>query len=344
MNVAALSYCINTKRVDASDIHCPITPLLFPLFQTLSMLLQSANTSTGDGSAVLMQVSLRRDRLWQYLKRCNNVGVGSNSQLGNSFGEFLVNYSWLKKATNNIKMLFHNNAAATDSEINLMLRQLHLSFEKVDKMVEESMGGSISSSDFLWKRGGHPILPSSFNNMKVLSKLQEISKQSALTTEDIFGFTHIVSSTSSQVDINNLVAENHPCLYIDKGFTSQLLGAISTIFCAATDETKDQVLPIANNTCGIVASSIAQSFKCQAANFAADLNFATIDTTIKTVENALDLEAIKGLGEGGKTRQSATDFVSNLAIRFGKIQTSQIGMLELNCYSDGSTAELGSHN
>lgn len=344
MNVAALSYCINTKRVDASDIHCPITPLLFPLFQTLSMLLQSANTSTGDGSAVLMQVSLRRDRLWQYLKRCNNVGVGSNSQLGNSFGEFLVNYSWLKKATNNIKMLFHNNAAATDSEINLMLRQLHLSFEKVDKMVEESMGGSISSSDFLWKRGGHPILPSSFNNMEVLSKLQEISKQSALTTEDIFGFTHIVSSTSSQVDINNLVAENHPCLYIDKGFTSQLLGAISTIFCAATDETKDQVLPIANNTCGIVASSIAQSFKCQAANFAADLNFATIDTTIKTVENALDLEAIKGLGEGGKTRQSATDFVSNLAIRFGKIQTSQIGMLELNCYSDGSTAELGSHN
>jgi hypothetical protein len=330
MNVVALSYCINVKRIDASDIHCPITPLLFPLFQTLNVLLQSACSI--DDSAVISQVILRRDRLWKYLKRSSNIGIGSNSQLGNSFGGFLVNYTWLKKAVDNLRMRLHNDTVGTDSEINLILRQLHLSFEKVDRMVEESMGGSISSSDLLWKRGGHPVLPSSLNNVEVLSKLREISKQCTLTIEDIFGFTHIVSSTSSQIDVENLVAEKHSCLYIDKGFASQLLGAMSTVFCATTDEIKGGVLPIANNTCEMVASSIAQSFKSQAANFAAVLSFATIDTTIKTVENALDLEMMKGLGEEGKTRHNAADFVSNLVLRFGKIQTTQIGMSKFDCY------------
>lgn len=329
MNVVALSYCINVKRIDASDIHCPITPLIFPLFQTLNVLLQSACSI--DDSAVISQVILRRDRLWKYLKRCSNIGIGSNSQLGDLFGGFLVNYTWLKKAVDNLGIRLHNDTVGTDSEINL-IRQLHLSFEKVDRMVEESMGGSISSSDLLWKRGGHPVLPSSLNNVEVLSKLREISKQCALTIEDIFGFTHIVSSTSSQIDVENLVAEKHSCLYIDKGFASQLLGAMSTVFCATTDEIKGEVLPIANNTCELAASSIAQSFKSQAANFAADLNFATIDTTIKTVENALDLEMMKGLGEEGKTRHNAADFVSNLVLRFGKIQTTHIGMSKLDCY------------
>jgi hypothetical protein len=322
LNVAAASYCINQKRIDASDITCPVTPLLFPLLQTVDALYQSACSKKFSTS--LTQVVSCRDRLWRFLKRSNNIGIGSNSQLGISFGGFLINYMWLKKALGNFSNCISDSGINSDKDILQTLRQLHLSLERIDRMIEEYMGGSISSSDILWKHGGHPILPSTGDNFKILSSIQDIARQCTLTNEDWFGFTRTVSSTTYQIDANKLVKENHRCLYLDKSFVSQLLGAMSTIFWATTDEIKDHLLST-NNTCEFVTTSILQSFEHQKSSFVADLTYSTIDTAIRTVENTLDLDAIKSLGGQSASRRDGTNFVHNLVTRLGEVQTSQIG-------------------
>ena len=320
MNVISISYCINEKRIEVSDIMCPVTPILFPLFQLVDALLHKA--ACAESVSAVMSC---RDRLWQFLTRSNNIGLNSNSQVGTSFGGFLTNYTWLKKAICNFFNSSRNSSAVSYSEPFEILRQLQLVFDKIDSLIEESMGGSISSSDHLWKKGGHPLLPSSLDNLEVLSTVRGIASQCTLVNEDLFGFTRMVSSTVCPIDVNTLVRENHPCLYMSKDFALQLLGAISTIFWATTDEMKDEVLTRRNDTCNAVLSSITESFKRQSENFVTDLNFSTIDTAIKTVENSLDLEAIKGLGEESKPQQSGTDFAHNLVVRLGQIQKVQLG-------------------
>jgi hypothetical protein len=327
MNVIAKSYYISKKRIDASVVTCPVTSHLFPLFQTIDMLNQ--RVSKYETKSATMQVLFFRDMLWQYLKRSKDIGIGSSSHLGVSFDGFLINYTWLKKAVRNYNDSLHNIGAASDSDTSQIFRQLKLSFEKIERMIEEFMGGSISSSDTLWKKGGHPVLPSSVCDLKSFWDLQAIAKKYALTSEHRFGFTRTASATIYQVDINELVTESHPCLFLDRKFLSQLLGAMSTIYWATTDEIKGQV-DLKQNTCDIITSSIVRAFDHQVSSFISDLNHATIDTTIQTVENALDLEALKSMG--GESRRNGTDFVHNLANRFGEIQTAQIG--EICCIQD----------
>ena len=325
MNVVAASYFISEKRIDVTDLKCPVTPLMYPLLQAVGELLQSTTTAcTSEIDVERTHVASCRNRLWHFLKRSCNICVSSSLQLHDNFGGFLINYTWMKKA---IDRLSDNDIMLSfDSEVIDTLRQLQLSFEKTDRIIEESMGGSISSSDVLWKKGGHPVLPSSLCNLRILHIIQDIAKQCALTKDELFGFTSIVSSTTSQINADKLVSENHPSLFVDRGFISQLLGAMSTIYGVTTDEIKGRTPLSETYSCDIVASSVAQSFAKQRAAFIADLNFATIDTTIKTVENVIDLESMKDLGDCTKSRQSDYDFVHKLVNRLGHIQSSQIGM------------------
>lgn len=315
VNIIALSYCINKGKIDESVIVCTVTPLLFPLFQTLDALLHSVCANKIEST--LIEVMLCRDRFWQYLKRSQNIGI-SSSLPGLSFGGFFIHYTWLKKSIKNFR---HDD----DMAIIRIINQLQLSFETIDRKIEESMGGSISFHNILWKKGGHPILPSSLRNVEALHSIQDIARQCTLTKEDFFGFTYIISTARRPIDANVLVRSNHPCLYTDQAFFSELLGALSTIFWATSDEVKLGVSSKDRTAWDIVTSSIMQSFKRRKKDFLADLNYATIDTSIQTVENALDLEAIKDLGFKNTNRQNGNDFVHNLVMRFGEIQTSQIG-------------------
>lgn len=320
LNAIALSYFINQKQIDASDITCPVTPLLFPLFQMIDALFLSL--SSIEGGAVRLMAS--RDKFWQYLKRSHDIGIGTSSQLGVSFGGFLTHYVWLKKSVLCFRDRVHCDTATPDPETLPIMRQLLLCFESIERMIEESIGGSISSSDLLWKKGGHPVLPSSLPNFEALNNIQDIAKRCTLTNEDKFGFTRLVSSTSCPIDANTLVSSSHPSLYTDRSFLSKLLGALSTIYWATTDEIRGETLS-GNDTSEVVISSVLQSFKQQESRFLADLNYATIDTAIRTVENALDLEKIKDLGVMNEEKQNDAHFVQSLVMRFGDIQTAQIG-------------------
>jgi midasin (ATPase involved in ribosome maturation) len=334
MSVIAVSYHIGTNRLDTSVISCPITPLLFPLFKLVDAYLhtcQNLDTTPSMNEVLLYENFLRsRDRFWQYLDRSPYSSSESTSPVGFPIAGFLVQYRWMKKAFTNFRLM-QEKAEDSNAEQSRLLKQLLLSMEALDEVIQESTGGSLVSSDILWKRSGHPLLPSKRNQFEDLSTLQDISQSCALTTEDFFGFAKIGSSlTAVQLDLKKLIALNHGSLFAKPVFRRELLGALGLIFWAATDETKDVA---SKGTTNNALKVLTKSFSKSKDEFVASVHLATIDTSIKTIENALDLEAIKNIiGELADKTNNADLFLKDLLVTFGEIQCAQIG--EILCISE----------
>jgi len=334
MSVIAVSYHIDTNRLDTSVITCPITPHLFPLFKLVDDYLHTCHNMVATPSmdeVLSYENFLRcRDRFWQYLDRSAYCSSGSTSPVGFPIAGFLVQYRWMKKAFANFQLM-HQQAEDSNSEHCRLLKQLLISIEALDEVIQESTGGSLVSSDILWKRSGHPLLPSKRNEFEDLNTLQAISKSCALTTEDLFGFAKIGSSPSTvQVDLKKLISLNHGSLFAKSVFRRELLGALGLTFWAATDETKDVA---SKGTAYNALKVLTRSFSKSKDEFVASVHLATIDTSIKTVENALDLEAIKNIiGELADKTNNADLFLRDLLVAFGEIQCAQIG--EILCISE----------
>lgn len=334
MSVIAASYHIDTNQLDTSVITCPITPLLFPLFKLVDGYLHywDRKEAVPSMDEVLSYENLFRcrDRFWQFLDRSLYSSSGSMSLVGFPISGFLVQYRWMKKALEDFRLMQQQTEDSTPEQSSI-LKQLLISIEALDEVIQESTGGSLVSSDILWKRSGHPLLPSKRDHFEDLNTLQAISKSCALTTEDFFGFSKIGSSpTAVQVDLKKLISLNHGCLFAKSIFRRELLGALGLAFWAATDETKD-VAP--KSATGNALKVLSRSFSKSKDEFLTSVHLATIDTTIKTVENALDLEAIKNIiGELADKTNNADVFLRDLLVSFGGIQCSQIG--EILCISE----------
>ena len=337
MNVIAMSYYVNKKQTEAPFVGCPVTPQIFPLFRIVDDFFGAWQNESHCLSASKKQVMalefalLCRDRLWQCLKRSQYLGARSNSLIGFDFTGFFTQYCWFKKSLSTFILLVQDETKS-GTILASLLRRLHLSLETIDEAIQESMGGSISSSDILWKRGGHPLLPSSIVNFEELNKLKDISKSCALVKEESFGFTRLVSSQGAiSIDLRNLIATNHPILFVQKQFHTELLGALAMTFWAATDEMRE--ISAKDYNISSAPKVLQCSFQHAKEDFVADINFATIDTSIKTVDNALDLDTIKSMtGENSVGKKNSDDFIQHLILRFGEIQASQIG--EIWCISD----------
>ena len=332
-SVIAVSYHIETNRLDTSVITCPITPLLFPLFKLLDSYLhydQYLNVTPAIDEVSSYEKLLQcRDKFWQFLYRTSYSTSGSTA--GFSIAEFLVQYNWLKKALSKFRL---SQQAARDSnskEQSRLLQNLLVSIEALDEVIQECTGGSLVSSDILWKRGGHPMLPSKRLRFEDLRILQNISQSCALTTNELFGFAKIGSSSNAvQVDLKKLISLNHGSLFATDVFRKELLGALGVIFWAATDETKDVA---SRGTTSNAIKVLTRSFSKSKDDFIAGVHLATIDTSIKTVDNALDLEAIRNvIGELVDKTINADLFLRDLLVAFGEIQCSQIG--EILCISE----------
>ena len=335
MSVIAVSYYLDKKRIDASVVTCQVTPLLFPLFQAIDMHMSTLQINKSNQGVVLAyeHLLLCRDRLWQCLKRTQYLGTRSKSQVGFDFTGFLIQYCWVKKAfVKLINCFAEEDEAKPIPDSSLHERNMLLSFETIDDSIQESTGGSITSSDVLWKRGGHPRLPSQLDNYDELQHLKDISDTCMLASDELFGFTRMVSSQFSvQLDVKQLIETRHPSLFAQEQFHKELLGALAMTYWASTDETRG--VESNNYSTSNAPKVLRKRFMDLEADFVANVHLATIDTSIRTVDNVLDMDAIKIIvGEAMSKTQSSDEFIKNLLIKFGEIQASQIG--ELWCISE----------
>lgn len=334
MCVIAVSFLVHKKRIDTSTVTCPVTPLLFPLFQTLDIYLTTLdiNKNTDPRTVTAYEHLLQcRDGLWQCLKRTKYLGVGANSQIGFVFTGFLIQYCWIKKSFAKFGLTAESDHVKIGVNSDSLMRSLLLSFDSIDDSLQESTGGSISSSGIFWKKCGHPHMPSKLEDFEELKHLNDLSLSCTFVKDDLFDFIRLVSvQFAPQIDLKQLIASNHPSLFVRHQFCSELLGALAMTFWASTDETKGVS---AGYSTKIAPQVLRKSFADSEEDFIANIHLATIDTSIRTIDNALDIDAIKSLvGEHkGKTESSDT-FLKGLLARFGEIQASQIG--EMQCISE----------
>ena len=338
MSVVAVSYYMGIKRIDASVVTCPVTPLLFPLFHWFDAYLSLWHGDNMHCHQILStyeHLLLCRDRLWNSLKRTQYTGNGSKSQIGFEFAGFLMQYYWVKKAFTKFNSCMHEDSENGNVDPAPLTRKMLLSFESIDDAIQESTGGSVSSTDILWKKGGHPLLPSKLDDFIQLDHLQNISKSCALTKDDLFGFAIIISSPfAAHIDLKQLMATNHPSLFVDPQFDKDLLSAMAMSFWASTDEA--QGVTAKGGFALNAQKAFSKRFNELSQDFVANVHLATIDTSIMTVDNALDMDVIKSIvGEDTDQRQNRDEFLSNLLTRFGDIQAAQIG--EIYCvYEEGA--------
>ena len=330
MSVIAVSYFVYKKRMDTSIVTCPVTSLLFPLFQSIDCYLASLemNEHTHLFVADYEHFLLCRDKLWQCLKRTRYLGSVSNSQIGFDFSGFIIQYCWLKKSFTRFGLCVKRDQGVNDVSLNSLAR----TFVDLDDSIQESTGGSISSSDLLWKKGGHPHMPSKSDDFEELNHLLNLSQSSTLVKDDMFGFIRMVSVQFAPViDLKQLIESNHPSLFVQRKFRNELLGALAMTFWASTDETKSvSAKSYSTNTAPQVLRKIYTDLEV---DFTANLHLATIDTSIRTVDNALDMDAIKSLiGDHNSKTLNSDTFLHSLLVRFGEIQASQIG--EIWCIAE----------
>ena len=331
MSVIGVSYFVYKKRMDTSNVTCPVTSLLFSFFQSIDQYLASLqiNDHTYPFVAAYEHFLLCRDKLWQCLKRTRYLGSVSNSQIGFDFSGFIIQYCWLKKSFIRFGLYVKSDQVVNDENFNSLTR----TFEDLDDSIQESTGGSITFSDLLWKKGGHPHMPSKSDDFEELNHLLNLSQSSALVKDDMFGFIRIVSSVqfAPVIDLKQLIESNHPSLFVQQKFRSELLGALAMTFWASTDETKSvSAKSYSTNTAPQVLRKIYADLKV---DFNANLHLATIDTSIRTVDNALDMDAIKNLiGDHNSKTLNSDTFLNSLLVRFGEIQASQIG--EIWCIAE----------
>lgn len=325
MSVIAVSYLMHSKRIDASAVFCPITPLLFPFFQTMDLFLMRQSSEDPSLSASVDSLLLNRDRLWRFLKRIRYLGGRTNSKIGFKYLGFVINYCWVKKSFTKFRKYLEASTSNPGGDSHHSLHRLMILFECIDETMQECTGGSISSSDLFWKKGGHPILPSKRDHFEEMSNLNDISTSCTLANDELLGIARMVSGQlPHRIDMKQLITLNHPSLFVQKQFSTELLGAIATTFWAFTDETRNLLVGVP--TVNIANQVLSKSFTASKADFIANIQLATIDTSIRTIDNALDLDSIKSIiGEHTTQSQNSDGFLTNLLTRFGEIQATQLG-------------------
>ena len=309
LSVVAVSYLVNSKRIDQNVVSCPVTPLMYPLLDEADKVIACSM----EGG--LRKFEMARDDLWHYLKRVPFIGSESRTQIGFDFTGFLIHYCWLKKAL-----------GTASSASNHRLKSFRLLLDTVEESMRECTGGSISSSDVLWKRGGHPLLPSKRDDLVELKRLSDLSTRYSIARGEEFGYDSLVSSSTPQVDLKLLIDSKHPCLFVDRNFSKNLLGALCMTFWASTDEIQRQRGGEPGYSLSSAPLVLVKSHMNSEAAFVTSLRLAAVDTTIRTVDNLMDLDELKSLAPTANAEAvSSGEFLNGLLVRFGCIQASQLG-------------------
>jgi midasin (ATPase involved in ribosome maturation) len=332
LSAIELSYCIQCNEVDSSQISCPVTPMLYPLFLTLDRYLESvADTlSCGKPSGPLIGdvVSLftARDRLWKFLK-------GSPTVLNSpflSFDEtgFLVHWSWLnKRLSTMLSKAMSLNSAQGDS----IIRNMCLIVEAIDQAVQCKSSDFRLSNSF-WKKAGHPLVPAKAEDSFSLFHLKNVASKFSLLNNEDFGYLRIVSRISSGLTLDQLIHRYHNIFSFDNDQKRDLLNALCMAQWATTDEMSAKTrIETKDYDAAKALKVISSKLYSAAEDFQLKLHSCTIDAEIKTFENELHVDGLT------RFQQTCVDDSSSCIIHhslyaFGKIQLTQLS--EFLCMKD----------
>ena len=330
LSVIEISICVHENKIDRSHISCPVTPVLQPFFVALDMYLNILMDTLTNGSNSAAIMSMRaifesRDRLWRFLK--DSQFIVNSSFLGFDEGGFLVQWTWLKKR---FDTLSSNISESLSTSTATAKRNVALIMGTIDRAVQIE-SGDIRLSSACRKKIGHPLVPAKAQDSTSIRDLQVTAANLSLLNEEDFGYQRLLSGTSATVSMKHLFEAQHTVLVSDSNLIkSETLTALSMAHWATTDEMSATTRMQSKNYDGFeVKNMLTEKLNSLKNNFSTSIRACTVDTSINTIENKLDLDDLKALQEVQRNEESTNDVIHGVLSTFGEIQLTQ--MAEFIC-------------
>jgi hypothetical protein len=329
ISVLEASFYISEGRLDRSSVSCPVTPALYPFFQTLDewishMIDEFAfleGTEEAHFSAFLREIFSHRDRLWRCMEVCHYL-VQPCAFLSFDEAEFIVQWKWLKKSLTFFSAWCNG---LSRSGLEEKKRRLDMLMEAIDYAVFGTTG-YVNSSNAVRKKMGMPLVPHKGMHWEAIHKLRGLAQDFSIASDVRFD---PLSASKQSIELRELVELQHPMLFLSQDDKLQLLAAISTAHWSSTDEMEGKKRSNCLAFAGDKAYTILQkSLDDKRQAFAASLATAKIDSEIETVENQLGVEKLEELRDSADSLEASTAAYSQLSAsllnRFGYVQLSAI--------------------
>ena len=316
---------------------CLVTPVLYPLFVALDDFLSSLHCILVDKDLFDSEIIFSakkllssRDRMWISLANSpHQDSLTHSGLLGFDEEIFIVHWTWFKKALKRFYYICLGSIASeleARTESRLSKRHFELLVHKIDQAIFDNAGDITAISESLWKKGGHPQVPSLADDWIAIEKILSIARSSSFLIESRFGFISQMSGSSKQIDLELLVKEEHPYLFLEPRLRDDIIGALSMAFWATTDEmreNKGERLKRQYKTAE-TAQILSDQVDNKRARFLSLKRLATVDFTIDTVENQLDIEDLKLLSSDAFETSEEDDIMEVLLSRFSAAQVTQV--------------------
>lgn len=218
----------------------PMLPLLPGFFATLDAAVGSAAQAataaaegpitTVNGLSLLLR---RRDDLWAALDGVLAVTGPTEALQPGAFpwARFLAAWSRLAKAI----LQQDGPALLPGAEPRLRERLRHV-VGRVQLAVERACGGQgLGLKDRLWKRGGHPAVPSTTAQARALVALRKLAQGLALASLE-GGHHQQQQQEQSPLSVERAFVAGHPSVAVPLATRQEALAALCTLHWACTDE------------------------------------------------------------------------------------------------------------
>lgn len=324
LSVIEVSFNLYGNKIDKSEVACPVTPILFPFFNSLQLYLQNVSKLVESWEEELesywlsfRNVMISRDRLWKFLRRSNFNQ--DSSFLGFDENGFLVNWNWFKKHLDRMdSTLMVKQDSVIDGK-----RDIELLIATIDQACY-NQGGDTRYANSFWKRIGHPVIPAKAEHSEALLGLKDAANSHALISDENNGFLRLLSGSSTKIDLKSLFDNRHEGLVNTFDLKSEHLTVLAMTYWATTDEMSDSILDKKRDyNVQDVVQMLKQKLSDVKCHFEKTLDACTIDTSIKTIDNKLDLEELEALKEE-QSKEGSEDAIQNLLSTFAGVQLTQI--------------------
>ncbi len=322
MSAIEVSWCLSEGKMDRATVSCPATTLLYPIFCAFDKWIYNL-MSVPEMVSLLRRQSLQlegllqqRDQMWLCLQQCKYEGLSPSNLLAFEESGFVVQWTWLKKRL----LAFAAGSplvSVQEPSLNKLKQQLDTLVVAIDRVLFNTGDGLSRSSDTLWKKGGHPLVPRQASQWEAMSLLEQESNGCILMAE----------SSHSVVELQKLIDSRSPILFVDMKDKAELLAALCMCFWASTDEVQRQNDTRSSQEIQKVSEAISKDLAQRRLSFEEKVHASRIDIEISTIENMLDVEKLSSLREGVTRVNNGgdeNDFLRSLLLRFAKIQVSPL--------------------
>ena len=244
------------------------------------------------------------------------TGLSPSKLLGFEESGFVVQWIWLKKRLSAF-VAVAPLVEVQEPSLNKLKQQLDTLVIAIDCVLFNTGDGLSRSSDTLWKKGGHPIVPRQARQWEAMYQLEQASR----------GCVLVVESSRSVVELQKLVDSSSPILFLDIKDKAELLAALCMCFWASTDEVQSQDDTRSLQEIQKVGEAISKDLAQRRVSFEEQVRASRVDIEIATTENMLDVEKLSSLREAVTSVDNSgneNDFLGALLLRFANIQVSPL--------------------